>query len=146
MMFGGRTVTCTPVFGGAPGPSNQHTVRLQIGGDFKLNPLFMVSNKNGRQRRARLVAIDGTVFGTAASNICLHVFTNNAASGSTIYGIYNTKLKIYDVPINSVAQTAISFGDDSVVELSAGEYCLFFKEASTTTTFMTWHWELYYVD
>ena len=143
LMYAGRTLTCRPVSGGAPGPSSQHTVRLQIGGDFKLNPLFMCSNKNGRQRRARLVAIDGTAFGTAASNLCLHVFQNNAASGSTIFGIYNTKLKMYDIPI---AQTAVSFGDDSVVELSAGEYGLFFKEATTTTTFITYHWELYYVD
>lgn len=145
MMFSGRTVTCRPLPSGSPGPSTQHLVRLQIGGDTKLNPMFMCSNKNGRQRKARLVAIDGTLFQGVNTNLLMHVFTNNGMGGTNL-GTFNLKLKMYDLPINSVAQTAVFFGDDSVVELSAGEYALFFKDAVTTTTALTWHWELYYVD
>ena len=137
MMYAGRIITCR-CGGGTP-----QNVRIQIGGDFKLNPLFMCSKKDGKNRKARLVSIDGTAFATATSHIALHVFGNNQITVGAI-GRYKPALRIYDIPITNTMP--ILFNDDSVVEIGIGETAVWFKETATTTTFMTWTWELFYTD
>lgn len=137
MMYQGRVCYCRPR-GATP-----YNILIQVGGDFKINPLFMCSNKNGKQRRARLVAFDSTLYSTATTHVSLHVFRNNTTATAQL-GVFSTELRLYDLPINTTYNAV--FSDDSVVELQPGEMGVWFKETTTTTTFSSWHWEIFYVE
>lgn len=136
-MYSGRVCFCRPS-GGTP-----YNILIQIGGDFKINPLFMASNKNGKRRRARLVAFDSSAFGTARTHLNLHVFQNNMTTTASL-GLYNSRFRLYDAPITT-AYNAV-FSEESTIEILAGELAVWYKETTTTTSFANWHWELFYID
>jgi hypothetical protein len=136
-LIGTHVIFCRPKDGL---PQDQ---RIQISANYKYNPFFMCSNKNGLVRKARLRSVNSASVATVNSNIGLHVFNNNVSVAPNNYGIQNVKYYMYNVA--TAAVQGITFPEDGIVELSPGDLAVFYREnASTTITAISFTWSYYY--
>lgn len=102
----------------------------------KFNPVFMVGSKNGVVRKARLIGMP-QIYSQAVQQLNVYVFPNGGATPSL-------RLFFNQDPGTSFRQ--ITLARDGLVELTAGEWCVFHRGTATsvnTTVAVTARWEIF---
>lgn len=140
VLIAGGTLT-TQVITCRPNGATPQDQRVTLSGTYKINPFFMCSNKNGLQRKARLRSINSLLAVTANSSVSLHVCKAGISTGANL-AVYNPQLRLFDLG----TVQGITYSDDGIVELSAGEMAVWYRESTTTTeSAISASWSYFYL-
>lgn len=107
-----------------------------IGATFKFNPVFMVGSKDGVVRKARLVGIPQAYSQNTSLTLRAAVFPNSGATPTI-------RTRFEGVVLST---TGIYVPHDGILELSAGEWCVWHRDTATsinTTVTVTAQWEFF---
>jgi len=113
-----------------------YAISLLITDNYKTNPVFMCSNKNGIKRNARLRSINSLYITQPNTDLILHIFKNNTTVPNTAFTLYN---------INTTQ--GITFPEDGIVELEPGDYAIFYHKTTGRLSYymgFNFTWSYYY--